>query len=88
MDDAKRQFERVREQVQLLTGERGDADRSKTAVRRGELRALASLKMRSTQIAGTPTRDDFNRLQADVEAVYAAFVLISNILGNARIPRV
>lgn len=35
---------------------------------------------------GTPTADDFNDLQQDVEAIYGAFVLISNLLGNARLP--
>ena len=83
-----RQFERIREQVQLLTGERGGADKSKTAVRRGELRALASLKMQSSQLSAAPTQADFNRLQADVAALYAAFVQISNLLGNAQIPKV
>lgn len=88
MNDTQRQFERLREQVQVLTGERGDADKSRTAVRRGELRALASLKMQSGPITGAPTQADYNRLQADVAAIHDAFVLISNILGNARIPRV
>ena len=86
--EAQRQFERIREQVQLMTGERGGADKSKTAVRRGELRALASLKMQSGQVSAAPTKDDFNRLQADVAAIMAAFVQISNILGNAHIPKV
>jgi hypothetical protein len=87
MKDAQRQFERIREQIELLTGERGGLDRAKTAVRRGELRTLASLKMQSGQVSAAPTQDDFNRLQADVAAIYAAFVQISNILGNARIPK-
>jgi hypothetical protein len=48
-----------------LTGERGAA--SKIAVRRGDLRVRA---MQSTQITAAPTKDDFNRLQADVAALY------------------
>ena len=43
--ETQRQFERLREQVQLMAGERGSADKAKTAVRRGELLALASLTM-------------------------------------------
>ncbi len=85
--ETQREIERLREQVQLLAGERGSADKSKTAIRRGELRALASLEMKSSQISAAPTQADFNRLQADVAAIYAAFVLISNLLGNAKIPK-
>jgi hypothetical protein len=83
-----RQFERLREQVELMTGERGASNRAKTAVRRGELRPLASLTLKSSQISGTPTADDYNKLQEDVAAVYSAFVLISNLLGNAKIPKI
>lgn len=83
-----RELERVREQVQLLAGERGSADKAKTAVRRGELRALASLKMQSGPVSAAPTQADFNRLQADVAAIYEAFVQISNLLGTARIPKI
>lgn len=85
--ETQRQFERLREQVELIVGERGSADKARTAVRRGELRPLASLTMKSSQISAAPTQDDFNRLQADVAAIYAAFVLISNLLGNAKIPK-
>lgn len=61
-----RHFERILEKVQVLTGERGEAD--KIAVRRGDLRIRP---MRSGQIAAAPTATDFNRLQADVAALYA-----------------
>lgn len=84
----EREFARLREQVQIMTGERGGADKSKTAVRRGELRPLASLSMQSKQITASPTQADFNALQADVAAMHAAMVLISNLLGNARIPKI
>jgi hypothetical protein len=86
--ETQRQFDRLREQVEIMVGERGSADKAKTAVRRGELRPLASLKLKSSQISAAPTQDDYNRLQADVEAVYGAFVLISNLLGNAKIPKI
>lgn len=81
-------FERIREKVEKLTGERGDASKSLAAVRRGELRTLASLDLKSKQITGSPTTADYNALQADVATIFNALSRISNALGNARIPRV
>ena len=81
-------FERIREKVEKLTGERGDASKSLAAVRRGELRTLASLSLKSSQITSTPTQADYNALQADVAMIFNALSRISNALGNARIPRV
>lgn len=66
------QFDRLREQVQILTGERGAAE--KIAVRRGDLRVRA---MQSTQITAAPTQDDFNRLQADIAALYGMLAAIA-----------
>lgn len=86
--ELQRQFERIREKVELMVGDRGGSDKSKTAVRRGELRALASLTMKSAQISAAPTAADYNNLQADVKAIYDALALISNLLGNAKIPRI
>ncbi|WP_288077207.1 hypothetical protein [Pseudomonas sp.] len=54
-----------------LTGERGGA--SKAAVRRGDLRVGA---MQSSQIGAAPTQADFNRLQANVAALYGLFAEI------------
>ena len=83
-----REFARVKEKVETLTAERGNADRTNSSVLRSELQPLASLatKMKSAQITGSPSTADYNNLQADVEAIYGAFVLISNLLGNARLP--
>lgn len=81
-------FERIREKVEKLTGERGDASKSLAAVRRGELRTLASLSLKSSQITSTPTQADYNALQADVAMIFNALSRISNTLGNAKIPRV
>lgn len=83
-----RSFARLTEKVETLTGERGDAKRSLSALRRGELTPLASLatSMKSKQISAAPTAADYNALQQDVEAVYGAIVLLSNLLGNARLP--
>ena len=81
-------FDRIREKVEKLTGERGDASKSLAAVRRGELRTLASLDLKSKQITSTPTQADYNALQADVSTIFNALSRISNALGTAKIPRV
>jgi hypothetical protein len=77
---------RLREKLELLTGERGDATKSKSAVRRGELLALASLKLQSAQVSATPTAAQYNALQADVAAIFAALQTISNIYGTTDLP--
>lgn len=59
-------------------------DGAKAAIRRVDLRPLAGRKMQSSQISSTPTRDDYNRLQADVAAIYDAVAQVSNIFGNAQ----
>jgi len=84
----QKDFDRIREKVEKLTGERGDATKSLSAIRRGELSALGSLTMLSSQIGVTPTQADFNALQSDVATIFEALSLISNRLGNATIPKV
>ena len=81
-------FDRIREKVEKLTGERGDASKSLSAVRRSELRTLASIKMTSQQVSTTPTAAQFNALQTDVANIFEALSRISNALGNASIPKV
>lgn len=84
----QKDFDRIREKVEKLTGERGDELKSLSAVRRSELRALASLKLRSSQVTSAPTAADFNALQADVASIFDALARISNALGTASIPKV
>lgn len=83
-----RDFARAKEKLELLTGERGADSRPLSAVRRSELLPLAQLAnpMKSKPVSGTPSAADYNALQADVAAIYGAIAVISNILGNARIP--
>ena len=81
------QFDKAREKLELLTGERGDKTKTKSAVRRGELQVLASLKMQSDQISAAPTQAQYNALQADVAAIFNALKKISNIQGNATLPK-
>ena len=87
LSQLQRDFERIREKVEKLTGERGDASKSLAAIRRSELRTLASIAMQSNQVTTTPTAADFNALQADVASIFDALARISNVLGNASIPK-
>lgn len=88
MDQTLKDFQRIREKVEKLTGERGDATRPLSAVRRQELRALASLTLRSDQVTAAPTQADFNALQADVALIFKALQRIANIDGTTEIPKV
>lgn len=83
---ADRDLARVKEKLEILTGERGAESRPLSALRRGELRPLASLASKSRQITAAPTMADYNALQADVEAIYTAILQLSNLLGNAKLP--
>ena len=62
----EREFARMKEKVELLTAERGDATRSQSAIRRGELVPLASIGIKSSQASTAPTMDQYNAMQADV----------------------
>lgn len=88
MDQTLKDFQRIREKVEKLTGERGDDTRPLSAVRRQELRALASNTLKSTQVAAAPTQAQFNALQADVALIFKALQRIANIDGTADIPKV
>lgn len=75
------------ERIEVLLGERGDAQKSRSAVRRIELQAIASLGMKSKQITAVPTMDEYNALQQDVANIFEAITLISNLYGNAKLPK-
>lgn len=75
------------EQLQVLLGERGEKTKPNSAVRRIELQALASLKLKSKQLTGAPTMADYNALQDDVATIFQALTLISNLYGNAKLPK-
>lgn len=72
------------ERLEVLTGERGDANRTGAAVRRSDLDAIASRAntMASTQITAAPTQANYNALQKDVAALFAAILELSNSLGT------
>lgn len=88
LSQLNREFDRIKEKVEKFTGERGDKEKTLTAIRRGELRAFASMKMNSGIVTVAPTQADYNALQKDVANIYQALQRISNILGNADIPKV
>ena len=83
-----RDFARARESLEKLTAERGEATFPMSAIRRSELRALASMTMRSTQVTAAPTQAQHNALQADVKDIFDALKKISNVLGTASISKV
>lgn len=84
---AERDFMQVKETVERLSGQRGDDKKSQSAVRRSELNGLASLSMQSKQITAAPTQADYNALQTDVDNIFKTLQRISNILGNATLPK-
>jgi uncharacterized protein YlxW (UPF0749 family) len=77
----QKEFERVKEKVEILNGERGDSTKTFAAVRRSDFRTLARITQKSSQLAAAPTQADFNALQADVATILAALRRISNISG-------
>jgi ElaB/YqjD/DUF883 family membrane-anchored ribosome-binding protein len=83
---AERDIQQLKETVEKLVGMRGDATKSQSAVRRSELRALASLTLASKQATAAPTQADYNALQSDVNNIFKTLQRISNILGNATLP--
>jgi hypothetical protein len=83
-----RDFDRIREKVEKFTGERGDATKSLSALRRGELAKLASLKLNSSQVAAAPTQAEFNALQKDVSLIFNILARLANTDGQTDIPKV
>lgn len=84
----QRDFDRIKEKVEKMTGERGDAKKPLSTIRRSELNALASLSLKSGTVSTTPTAAEYNALQTDVSNIFEALQRISNILGNATIPKI
>jgi hypothetical protein len=83
----ERDLQQTKEMVEKIAGTRGDTTKSQSAVRRSELRGLASLSLQSKQVTAAPTQDDFNALQSDVDNIFKTLQRISNILGNATLPK-
>lgn len=79
-----RDFQRIKEKVEVLNANRGGSGYPRAGVRREDFNAIAALAktMQSAQVTSAPTATDFNALQKDVAALYGALVQVSNILGN------
>ena len=84
----QKDFDRIREKVEKFTGERGDATKTLSAVRRGEFTALAGMVMQSNKLSASPTMADYNALQADIATLFQLLQRISNANGTADIPKV
>ncbi len=84
----QRDFDRIKEKVEKMTGERGGAKKPLSTIRRVELSALASLSLKSAAVTAAPTQAEFNALQTDVSNIFEALQRISNSLGNATIPKI
>lgn len=77
-----RQFAILGEKVEVLLGERGK-DRSRVAVRRGDLAALNDIpKLESTAVNAPPTADDFNALRRDMERISQRLDRIAQVLNR------
>lgn len=77
--------ERLVQQLQELAGERGDADKTRAAVRRADLAdALGRVPALSSKpAAAAPTAAEYNALRDDVRRLYEALSLIAQALrGN------
>lgn len=75
----RKEFDRAKEKLEKLTGERGDANKSLAAVRRADLRTLATVELKSAQVSAAPTQADFNALQRDVATIFDALKRIANV---------
>lgn len=77
MNQSDRDFLRIKEKVETLTGERGSSKKPDAAVLRGDMTFLSGLSMLSTPVTSAPTQEQFNALQADIAAIYAAVVALA-----------
>lgn len=78
-EQIRKEFDRAKEKLEKLTGERGDANKSLAAVRRADLRTLATVELKSAQVSAAPTQADFNALQRDVATIFDALKRIANV---------
>ena len=82
MTGAIRDPERIREQVEILSGERRGVAKTRAAIRVDDLAALLTLvpKLRSTKISTTPTADEFNALVADLADIHGRLNALREVL--------
>ncbi len=74
---------RMNEKLQILTGERGDQNKTKSAVRRTDISGVGNITMTATRAVGDPpTKAEFDALVDDVTAIYA---VLNRIAGNLKV---
>lgn len=81
-------LERIKEKLEKMTGERGDATKSLSSVRRGELVKVAEYNVVSKKLTSAPTADDFNNLRQDLMSVIQMLGTLGNKYGSLVIPKV
>ena len=72
-------YERIRESVGGLTGERGKDAAARLSLIRALVESVPAVPA-SSQISAAPTQADFNKLQADVSAVFSAVSAMRRLL--------
>lgn len=77
MNQIDRDFRRIKDSVELLTGERGGDGKPKAALLRGDLTVFSKRVITSAQATAAPTQEQFNALQADMAALYAAVLALA-----------
>lgn len=66
------------ERLQTMAGERGAKDGSQRAVTRGEIAGIGSATLLSVDLSIAPTAADYNLLRADMLALQAVLVRLTD----------
>jgi len=71
----------LREKLEILNGTRGRGTAKQAAVRRVELEPLLRLagQLKSSLIDTAPTKEDYNKLRADVKAIHDMLIELAAI---------
>jgi len=69
------------EKLEILDGTRGRGAAKRAAVRRGELEPLLRLvpQLKSSLIDTAPTKEDYNKLRADVKVIHDILIELAAI---------
>lgn len=82
MDAQLRDFPRLREKLEVLNGDRGNA-LARAAVRRGNLSELARLEPKSARTVGTtPTSEELDLVVDDIAAIMQALRVVASMAGK------
>lgn len=82
LDAQMRDFPRLREKLEVLNGDRGNA-LQRAAVRRGNLAELSRLEPKSARTAGTtPTAEEIDLVVDDIAAIMSALRVVASMAGK------